>query len=613
MKLLQTAKGGTKPRVRILLRALICVAVLLSLALAAAGWLAGKASTIKYELEAAAQLIPELKRDVEVSDTEQATATVDAMRRHTSSARDASRDPLWTLAAAIPVLGANFSAISEVARTADDVTSLAVSPLIRVLESLHWDSLMPSNKGVDLKPLQEAAPVVASAAHAVKTSEQRLQEVDEHWLLPEVAGPLVSARSELGAVAETLDAVADSSKLAPQMMGAGSARNYLLIIQNNAESRASGGIPGALATLRIENGKLELTGQSSATELGTMSPPLSSDLQQEQIYSTRLGKYMQDVNLTPDFPTSATIASRMWEMKTGERVDGVISIDPVALSYILKATGPVQLNSPELEALELGGLPYELTADNVVSTLLSDVYAKINRTQHQDAYFASVAQEIFGALAEGQGDVRLLMDSFAKAASENRILVWSATSSEQSLISKYPLSGAIAGPSISPAGFGVYFNDGTGAKMDYYVKRTVQLIKECTNDGYEQTTVRIASTNTAPGDAASSLPEYVTGDGNFGVPPGSVQTNLVAYGPVQANVETAKLDGQRTEFAPYVHSDRPVGILAIRLAPGESKIVEFTFGKIVQHTEPQVVVTPTVQQLKDVILPTKNAACGQGS
>jgi hypothetical protein len=134
-------------------------------------------------------------------------------------------------------------------------------------------------------------------------------------------------------------------------------------------------------------------------------------------------------------------------------------------------------------------------------------------------------------------------------------------------------------------------------------------VKECPKDGYEQTTVKVTSTNTAPADAATSLPAYVTGDGNFGVPPGSVQTNIVAYGPVQANVEIAQVNGERTDFAPYVHSNRPVGVVSVRLAPGESRTVEFTFGKIVQHTEPNVVVTPTVQDVKDVILPTTNASC----
>jgi hypothetical protein len=52
-----------------------------------------------------------------------------------------------------------------------------------------------------------------------------------------------------------------------------------------------------------------------------------------------------------------------------------------------------------------------------------------------------------------------------------------------------------------------------------------------------------------------------------------------------------------------------VGVVAQQLAPGEKKTVEFTFGKIVQHTEPNLVVTPTVQPVKDVVLPTENASC----
>jgi hypothetical protein len=157
----------------------------------------------------------------------------------------------------------------------------------------------------------------------------------------------------------------------------------------------------------------------------------------------------------------------------------------------------------------------------------------------------------------------------------------------------------------------VYFNDGTGAKMDYYVKRTVQLVRDCPADGYEQVTVRVSSTNTAPQNAAALLPEYVTGGGVFGVPPGSVQTNVVAYGPVQAQVESAKVDGQKTGFSPYLHAGRPVGILSQRLEPGQSRTIEFTFGKIAQHDEPKVFVSPGLQPLQDVVLPSLGASCGQ--
>lgn len=578
---------------------------------ASAAWLGITASVIKSELDAVAALVPSLKDEVSANRPQDAELVVQQIQTHTSAAKNAANNPVWTLASTIPGLGPNFSAVAEIARSADDVANLGMSPLVKVFSSLDWDSLLPSSSGTNLEPLKAAAPNVGSAAHAVRVSAERLEEINAADLLPQVAEPLSRARVQLQDVTGALDAAADASQVAPAMLGIDGPRNYLLMIQNNAEARASGGIPGALAVMTFDKGGLTLGTQSSAGDVGVMAPVLPVDPQQQQIYSGRLGKFMQDVNLTPDFPTAAATAQSMWERKTGQRVDGVLSVDPVALGYILDATGPVKLNSPESVALASGGLPTELSGNNVVQTLLSDVYSKIEQPELQDAYFAVVAQEIFSKLSSGNGEPDGLMRGITRATEEGRVLVWSSLANEQGLIAKYSLSGSIAGPSVSPAQFGVYFNDGTGAKMDYYVHRTVQLVKECPRDGYEETTVRITSTNTAPMDAATTLPAYVTGDGNFGVPAGSVQTNLVVYGPAQANIETAKLEGNRTEFAPYIHSNRPVGVLAVRLAPGESRTVEFTFGKIVQHTEPNLVVTPTVQDVKDVILPTQNAQCGQ--
>ncbi|WP_267276077.1 DUF4012 domain-containing protein [Arthrobacter sp. CDRTa11] len=576
----------------------------------AAAWLGVKASSISNELEAATRLVDPLKEQIANDDPEGAAATVRQLRSHTTAAKNSAEDPLWTLASTIPGIGPNFSAVAEVAQSADDVANLGLAPLVNVFSSLDWNSLLPTSTGTNLEPLKAASPTVTSAAHAVRASAERLNQIDTSKLLPQVAEPLTEARNQLQDVTGALDTAANASQIVPRMLGVDAPRNYLLMIQNNAEVRASGGIPGALAVLNLENGKLKLGKQSSATELGVMAPTLPIEPEQQQIYSGRLGKFMQDVNLTPDFPTAASTARAMWERKTGERVDGVISIDPVALAYILDATGPVKITSPELISLTSGKLPAELNGQNVVSTLLSDVYAKIPQPKLQDAYFAGVAQEIFAALSDGKGDASALIAGITRGTEEGRVLVWSNDSNEQGVLNKYPLSGSTAGPSVSPAQFGVYFNDGTGAKMDYYVKRTVQLIRECTTDGYEQTTVRITSTNTAPPNAATSLPAYVTGGGIHGVPPGSVQTNVVAYGPSQATIETASKDGVRTEIGTHIHGARPVGVLGVRLAPGESSTVDFVFGKIVQHSEPNVVVTPTVQDVKNVILTTQNAQCG---
>lgn len=593
-------------------RVLICIFLSVAVgALAWGVWLAGSAAQIKSQLDSATSLIPTLETSFVQNSAAEAELAVKKMSVHTRAAKEVVDEPLWSMAGYIPFVGENFSAVTEVTRSAHDVVNLGLVPLAQVMDTFNLENFLPSSSGTDLEPLVGAAPLVSSAAYAVSESAERLDGIDTSSLLPQVTEPLVAARERLHRITDLLNGARDAALLAPGMLGADGPREYLLMVQNNAEVRASGGIPGALAVLRLDDGRLTLEAQTSATDLGPMVPPIPVEREQEQIYTRRAGTFMQDVNLTPDFPTSAGLAQAMWERKTGQQLDGVLSLDPIALSYILDVTGPVNLSQPDIVALGRTGLPTQLTGRNVVQTLLSDVYSKIERPTLQDAYFAGVAQEIFAALSDSKADAKGLVKGLARGAEEGRVHIWSGRPNEQSIIEGHRVSGAISGQSVAPAEFGVYFNDGTGAKMDYYVKRTVQFVKQCAHDDYEEVTVRVTSINTAPLDAASTLSPHVTGNGVYGVPAGVVQTNITAYGPVQAYVETAKLEGVRAGFASYLHSSRPVGVVAVRLNPGESKTVEFAFGKIVQHTEPNLVVTPTIQSVKDVSLPTVGASCSQ--
>ncbi|MFC7850190.1 DUF4012 domain-containing protein [Arthrobacter sp. NPDC057388] len=585
------------------------VAGLLLVVALAAAWLGLKASTISSELSAANDLVPVLRENVVNGDSSAAKNNVTNLMRHTANARAAAADPLWTIAGATPVAGVNFRAATEIAMSADDIATLAAAPLVDVYDTVDWKSLKPTGQGIQLKPLAEAQPKLSSAANAVRQSSDRLNVINAEALVPQIAAPLLQARTELTSLRDGLDIAADAAQILPSILGHDSPRSYLLLIQNNAELRATGGIPGALAVLNVNAGKLSLSSQTSATELGLMEPRVRVDPEQQQIYSTRLGKFVQDVNLTPDFPTAAQTAKTMWERKTHQVVDGVLAIDPVALSYVLEATGPIDLTDPTLKTITQGGLPTRLTAKNIVPTLLSDVYEQIPEPDLQDVYFAGVAKKVFTSLSAGMGDFQKLIDVLGRGAHERRVQLWLAANAEQAVVSKYSLSGSVTGTGIDPAQFGVYFNDGTGAKMDFYVKRTVQLIEECPVQGYGQVKVRITSTNTAPKDAATSLPPYVTGGGAFGVPEGSVQTNIIAYGPIQANIETAVVEGRKAGFASFRHAGRPVGALTIRLAPGQSSTVEFAFGKIVQHTAPQLSVTPTVQPQTDVLLTPHTPEC----
>ncbi|MFC8038917.1 DUF4012 domain-containing protein [Paenarthrobacter sp. NPDC057355] len=552
-------------------------------------------------------MLPDLKHQIAANDANGAADTVGRLTQHTGLARDAVNDPLWKAASLVPWMGPNLQAGTEMATSADDVARLGATPLVNAFQSLNWETLSPGPGTMNLASIQAAAPSVKSASHAVTESSRRLQAIDSEQLLPQVSGPLREAIGKLSDLNGDLETAADAATLAPSMLGADTPRRYLLLMQNNAESRATGGIPGALAVLSVNKGNLTLESQTSATSLGAFVPPMPVDAEQKSIYTARVGKFMQDVNLTPDFATTAKTANAMWEKSKGERLDGVISVDAVALSFILEATGPVEIKDPAMQQIG-SALPAQLTEKNVVQTLLSNTYARITEPQLQDIYFAGAAKEIFGAVASGNTDSKKLIAALSRGVEERRILLWSGSSAEQSVIGTYPIGGMISGTAVSPAQFGVYFNDGTGAKMDYWIKRSVQIVKDCTRDGYREVSVRVTSTNTAPSDAAVSLPRYVTGDGEFGIPPGSVQTNIVAYGPVQSNIDTVVKDGGKIPFAAQRHSQRAVGTSTIQLAPGESTVLDFNFGHIVQHADPMLVVTPTTQAVKDVLLQASSSS-----
>lgn len=600
--------GSPKGRVRlILLRTAAIVGGVILVTAAVGGWLFHRAMEIRGELGTLTNVVPQLKDELLAHDEAAARATLVQIQAHIQKARSAATDPVWKAAGSVPGIGRNFSVVSELVLSADDVVEGAAQPLLPVYDTLDWKALKPVQGKFDLEALAESSPSIVAAANTVDLTYERLSAIEDAGLLPEVAQPLAAAKSSLSDIRRSLNIAADASALLPKMMGSDGTRHYLVLIQNNAEVRATGGLPGALAVLRLENGTVSLDDQSSGAALGKFSPAVDVDPAQTAMYTKRLGSYISDVNLTPDFPTAAKAAKEMWEIRHGTRLDGVIALDPVVLSHILKASGPIAIPSvsPELDQR----LPHVLTDSNVVKALLSDVYFATESNELQDAYFASVSKEVFSLLASGKIPPDRFLGALATSVDEHRLLVWSSQKEEEDVLEKTSMGGAVSGLTAGGAAFGVYFNDGTGAKMDYYVRKTVRLESVCTDGDYAAYKVKIAMTNTAPLDATKALPVAVTGDGRFGTPRGSIQTNVTVYGPALSHLDTALQDNAKVSFGSHLHNDRPVGIVAARLAPGQTSEIEMTFVKVVQQAEPSVVVTPTVQDVKEVLLPTVKTSC----
>jgi len=499
-----------------------------------------------------------------LTDPAAASGAIDGIAAETSAAHALTDDPIWNAAEVLPWVGPQLAAVSTVAASIDEVASTALTPLADVATNFSVDALRPQGGQIDLTGFVGIQDAAATGAAGIDRATASVDAIDRSMLVTPLRTAVDDVAELLHETRDGTGALSRATALLPAMLGAEGPRDYLVLFQNNAEWRSLGGIPGAMAVIHTDGGAMSLAAQESSSDYrkyDTSVLPLDPEI--EAIYGQRPGKWIQNVTQVPDFTVSATLAREMWAREHGgAQVDGVLALDPVALSYLLEATGPVTLPTGDV-----------LTAENAVPLLLNEVYQRYERPADQDTFFAAAAASVFDALAQGGVDPAALVAALARAGDEQRLLIWSAHPEDQTVLEGTTLAGGLPVTDAAASRFGVYVNDGTGSKMDYYLTATPSVTwDQCTLDGNEiasgTATLAATVTNNAPADAAN-LPWYITGGGNFGVPPGIARTVGYIYLPEGFELLDATITGE-LGFGGGMHEGRRVLSFSVDLAPGAS-------------------------------------------
>lgn len=536
---------------RIFLWALAAVAII---GVLCAVWLGVRGYLAYGHLRDAEQTARDMRE--QITDAEATTANASDLAEDTAAAHRLTSDPVWRAAELLPWVGDQMNAVAEATAAVDDVASTALEPLIEVAQDFSVDDLRPTDGRIDVSGLAGLHDVAVTSAERVSAATARVDAIDRRPLLGPVAERIDGLADQLRAAGTGADAVSRASVLAPAMLGQDGPREYLLVFQNNAEWRSLGGIVGATALLRTEGGALSLEDQASSSDFTRYDEPvLPLDEELRQIYQDQPALWIQNVTQVPSFPLSARLAQAMWERERGARVDGVIAIDPVVLSYLLEATGPISLPTGD-----------EINADNAVSLLLNEVYLRYEDPAQQDEFFQATAAAVFDAVASGSADPRAFLDALTRATSEHRVLIWNENEEHQAVLDGTALQGLLPVTDDQRTSFGVYLNDGTASKMNYYSRLTTGA-SWCTNAaGEAEAVLEVTLRNNAPADAAS-LPRYITGGGVV-VPPGVTRTVAYLYLPEGAEIVSAT-DSSGAGVGRGSDSGRQVLTWETSLAPGE--------------------------------------------
>ncbi|MER7007981.1 DUF4012 domain-containing protein [Dactylosporangium sp. NPDC000555] len=568
-------------------RRFVAAGIVLVVVLAGAGLrLATVAADAAGHLQRAAALVGDLERQVRGGDLAAARATAADLRRHAAAARADTHGPSWWLGRNLPLAGDDLTAVAAVADAVDALAAKVLPPLLDAADGMSG-AMRHGSAGTeaDLKAVRAAAPRIAEGAAAARAAQRRLTGLDRDGLEPRVRAALKRVTDGLDRVVPLLDPAARAARLLPALLGAGGPRTYLVLFQNLAEVRATGGMPGAFAVLQADHGRISLIEQGTAAKTLRQfdSPVLPLDPDQEDLFTERLGTYPANVNLTPDFPTAAVLIREMYRQRSGRTVDGVLATDPVALAYLLAATGPVPLPT--------GG---QLTAATAVRQLLSEVYLTIAAEPDQDAYFAGAAKAVLDRLMAGVPVSEDLASALSRAASERRLLAWSAHPDEQAEIAGTVFAGTLPADDGAQPTVGVFLNDGTGAKLDYYLSRSATLeTGRCLEGGMRPLRLSVTLASNAP---KTGLPRGVLGLGLAG--DYTMRTNVLVYAPTGGSPVAARQDGAPVDFGTGLEKDREVAVFTVDLAPGaQSTIVVdlVTAAMPAQDTvEPRLITTPGV-------------------
>ncbi len=572
---------------------LIALGIAAAVLLTAIGERARAAEGALYQVEPLAALA---KDQVLAGDTVGAAATVDALRGFTAQARAETEDPLWEFGERLPVIGPNLVAGRTVAVAVDDLVVDAVVPAIGV----DVGTLRPVDGRIDPAALEDITTRVDGLAVSVSATRATLSEIDTSGLLGQVTEGIVKLDTALGSVEPMLTPAQETLSILPALLGMDGPRNYLVLVQNNAELRGTGGNPAALVMLAVEDGAISITRQASSLDFANGRPSSIVELGEgtEQLYGDKVGRYMQDVTTTPDFTESARIMGAFWQESFGTRIDGTVSIDPVALSYLMVATGPVTLPNGDV-----------LASDTVVSKLLNEVYFRYEDPEEQDAYFAQAAAAVFAALTSTQ-DVRALVGQIAYAVEDGRILYApgeTATSvQEAAMIAGTRLEGRLPADNADRTVVASYINDITEGKLDYYLSTALAVHSDlCMPSGAEAAptfTVETTLTSLLRPDEVDGLAVYISPARFF--PKGVISSDVVVYGPVGASFVSVAVDGVAVAPSAVVtHLGRPAVKVNVRNDPASTHIVTAMFTGVAGETYGPIEAwhTPTVWETPVVL------------
>lgn len=485
----------------------------------------------------------------------------------------------WRVLSSVPVVGATASAVADLSLALADI-SQAADPLVPYAERIVSGQVRRPDGSIDLAAMADVAPLLDRLSAALASASLRLEGIDEAAVREEVAGPVVELREQLASAVPAVETAAELSTWIPGMLGASGPRSWMVMLQNPAEARATGGFPGGYVVLTARDGALGVTSAGTSSDLArTAIPTDSAPDDAVDLWGDRL-KAWNTFNQSAHFPLVAELAADGMAARD-EPVDGVLAIDPATVAAMLAVTGPVTAAGVTIDS------------GNAEEFFTIGVYREYPDPVERDEVTMALVQATLEAFLQRPWEPAPLAEALEKPVSEGRIKAWSSAPVEQEWLASGPVGGVV--PDTQGSVVAVAFNNSAGNKMDAFVATAVDYRPgRCPTSTVQQSQLSVGLRNDAP----AKLP---VASGNYGrldvenAPPGSTSLTVYIYAPVGANYLSSTLDGEESPLYLGRERNRQVWYAYVPLDRGQERTLAVQFEEpTVLGVEPRVVTQPMV-------------------
>ena len=493
-------------RFRVTLReAVLLVLPLVLVVGAAVVWIAVRGLEAQDRLESARGHLSTAREAAADRRLPEARAAVELAARDTSAARAATGDLVWRLVGAVPYGGANVETVRRLAEDADVLAGEVLPQALDGIDGADPVRLRRPDGTIDLALLAQVSPPIVDSARRVGAVREDLADLPSALVLARVAAARDELTAQVDELFATLDSASTAVRLAPALLGADRPRRFVVLLQQNAESRGTGGLPGGFAVVEVDGGRLRVTQTATNVDAPSGSIPLPEGVSDSYLvrYGTlgALDRWV-NVNVSPDLPSVARVVADRFRVQRKQPVDGVIALDAQALAMILTGSEPISLTDGSTLPAE-GLVDYLSIGQYAQFATATGVDVSGNNRARKDALSVIGAQTAARLTGRG-GDSEALLRGLIGAVRSGHLRM-ASDDPALALLAGSGVDGALPSP-LRPVAYPVLFNS-SGSKLDQFIDRSVRYTASGCGNGRRSSRIEVTLTNRAP---AQGLPPYVT-------------------------------------------------------------------------------------------------------